>query len=131
MTSSSQKLSNQNYLFHALTFLSNAPYLRLLQYNDPTKLHNKATICRELNWEVVSYPLWKLGMKGERKCLFGLNLYRIDSDRIYFERIDLCLDTIMYNWLNRMNVVCIVLIKIVFDCIITKIEINGHSWMYM
>jgi len=47
----------------------------------------------------------------------------IDSARIDFERIDLCLDTIMWNWLNGMNVVWIVLIKIAFECIITKLDI--------
>jgi len=48
---------------------------------------------------------------------------RIDSDRIDFERIDLCLDTIMQNQLNKLNVVWIVFIKIVFECIITKMNI--------
>jgi len=48
---------------------------------------------------------------------------KIDSARIDFERIDLCLDTITQNWLNGMNVVWIVLIKIVFECIITKMDI--------
>jgi len=49
---------------------------------------------------------------------------RIDSARIDFERIDLCLDTITQNWLNGMNVVWIVLIKIAFECIITKMDIT-------
>jgi len=48
---------------------------------------------------------------------------RIDYDRIDFEIIDLCLDTIMHNWLNKLNVVWIVFIKIDFECIITKIDI--------
>ena len=56
--------------------------------------------------------------------MFGLILdiidsKRIDSDRIDydiidFKRIDLCLDTILKNWLNKLNIVWIVLIKIVF-----------------
>ena len=49
---------------------------------------------------------------------------RIDYDRIDFKRIDLCLDTIMQNWLNKLNVVWIVFfIKIAFECIITKMDI--------
>jgi len=48
---------------------------------------------------------------------------RIDSDRIDYERICLCLDTIMHNWLNKLNVVWIVFIKIAFECIITKMNI--------
>ena len=60
--------------------------------------------------------------------MFGSTLDRIDSDRIDydiidFERIDLCLDTIMQNWLNKLNVVWIIFIKINFECIITKIDI--------
>ena len=30
-------------------------------------------------------------------CVFGSALNRIDYDKIDFERIDLCLDTIMHN----------------------------------
>jgi len=48
---------------------------------------------------------------------------RIDFDIIAFERIDLCLDTIMQNWLNKLNVVWIIFIKIVFECIIIKMYI--------
>jgi len=48
---------------------------------------------------------------------------RIDFDIIAFERIDLYLDTIIQNWLNKLNVVWIVFIKIVFKCIIIKIDI--------
>lgn len=52
---------------------------------------------------------------------------RIDFDRIDYDRIDLCLDAIMQNWLNRMIVVWIVLIKITFECIITKIDIVKYK----
>ena len=55
------------------------------------------------------------------KCVFGSTLDRIDyeridyekidSDIIDFERIDLYLDTILHNWLNKLNIVWIVLIK--------------------
>jgi len=65
--------------------------------------------------------------------VFGSALDRIDSDKIDydridfdiidFERIDLCLDTIMQNWLNKLNVVWIVFIKIAFECIIIKMDI--------
>jgi len=48
---------------------------------------------------------------------------RIDYDIIDFVRIDLCLDTIMQNWLNKLNVIWIVFIKIDFECIITNIDI--------
>ena len=48
---------------------------------------------------------------------------RIDYDKTDFERIGLCLDTIMQNWLNKLNVVWIIFIKIAFGCIITKIDI--------
>jgi len=68
-------------------------------------------------------------LKAQIKCAFGLALDKIDSDRIDsdridfdkidFERIDLCLDTIKQNWLNKLNVVWMVLIKIAFECIIT------------
>jgi len=66
-------------------------------------------------------------------CVFGSALNIIDSDRIdsdridfdiiVFERIDLCLNTVMQNWLNKLNVVWIVFIKTVFECIITKMDI--------
>ena len=52
---------------------------------------------------------------------------RIDSDRIDYDRIDLWLDTIMQNWLNKLNVVWIVFIKIDFECIITKIDIDNFK----
>jgi len=52
---------------------------------------------------------------------------RIDSDRIDYDRIDLWLDTIMQNWLNKLNVVWIVFIKIDFECIITKIDIANFK----
>jgi len=66
-------------------------------------------------------------------CVFGSAVYiidfsiidseRIDSDRIDYDRIDLCLDAIMHNWLNIIIVVWIVLIKIAFEYIITKMGI--------
>jgi len=69
--------------------------------------------------------------------MFGSAVYRIDSDKIDFERIDfdridsdridLCLDAIMQNGLNIMIVVWIVLIKIVFEYIITKIDIVKYK----
>jgi hypothetical protein len=54
--------------------------------------------------------------------MFGSTLdridsYKIDSSIIDFERIDLCLDNVEY-------VVWIVLIKIAFKYIITKMDIN-------
>jgi len=65
--------------------------------------------------------------------VFGSALDRFDSDRINseiidsniidFERIDLCLDIIIHNWLNKLDVVWIVFIKIAFECIITKMDI--------
>jgi len=59
-------------------------------------------------------------MSSSNQCVFGsaldiIDYDIIDSDRIDFERIDLCLDTIMQNWLNKLNVVWIVFIKIDFD----------------
>jgi len=55
-------------------------------------------------------------------CMFGSVVYRID-----FDRIDLCLDAIMQNGLNIMIVVWIVLIKIAFEYIITKMDIVKYK----
>jgi len=60
-------------------------------------------------------------------CLFGFVVYRIDSKRIDSDRIDLCLDVIMHNGLNRMIIVWKVLIKIAFECIIIKMDIVKYQ----
>ncbi len=52
---------------------------------------------------------------------------RIDSDIIDFDIIDLCLDAVVENWLNGMDVVWIVLIKITFEYIITKMDIAKYK----
>ena len=56
-----------------------------------------------------------------------IEFYIIDFDIIDFERIDLCLDSIMQNLLNRLKVVWIILIKIIFECIITKMDIVKYK----